>query len=68
MYIIDRFEGGYAVCEHEKDFVLIDKANIPTNAREGDILAIDKSGCYIIDEKETGLRRERIRRMMEKLK
>lgn len=68
MYIIDRFEAGCAVCEHGEDYVLIDKASIPNNAREGDVLVVDKSGRYIIDEMETGLRRARIRRMMEKLK
>ena len=60
--IIDRFEGGYALVELD-DRTIVDMPIelIPEGAKEGDVLSI------FIDEEETELRKERIRKLMEEL-
>lgn len=55
--IIDRFEGTYAVCEKEnREMINISKCTLPTNAKEGDVLSIDKD-IITIDIAETELRK-----------
>lgn len=67
IYIIDRFEGDFAVCENEhKELFNIPRNIIPANAREGDCL-IEQEGIYIIDPKETEDRQTRIKRKMDNL-
>lgn len=65
-YIIDRFEGEFAVLEREsggtKD---IPKAQLP-GAREGDVI-IFEGGTYRIDKEETQKRKELIAEKMHKL-
>ncbi|MFR5601360.1 MAG: DUF3006 domain-containing protein [Lachnospiraceae bacterium] len=66
-YIIDRFEGDFAVCEDENQlFVNIRKALLPEGARPGDILAKDQE-TYRIDNDASRSRREEMRKKMEKL-
>lgn len=50
-YIIDRFEGDYAVCEYEGQMVDIPKKSIPNQAREGSVLV--KLGDVFVLDKET---------------
>ncbi|MCQ1528419.1 DUF3006 domain-containing protein [Lutispora saccharofermentans] len=66
-YIIDRFEGDYAVCEDEnKEVVNIERARIPAEAKEGDVLVIHEDKiCLDIDE--TIKRKEHIQRLMDDL-
>ncbi|WP_303871903.1 DUF3006 domain-containing protein [Acetobacterium wieringae] len=46
--IIDRFEGDYAVCEKEdRKMIDIQKAKIPVDAKEGDVLEIDNDQITI---------------------
>lgn len=67
-YIIDRFEGSYAICEQEdKTFVKFLKTHLPINAKEGDVLIKGNDGNFTISEQETELRKERIRRKMNRL-
>ena len=58
--IIERFEGNFAVCEDEnKNIINIKKADIPKEAKEGDILVMfnDK---YVIDYAKTENRKKYI--------
>ena len=53
MLIIDRFEGKYAVVEHELgEHYNILKTNLPKNAKEGDCIVL-VNGIYKIDAEVT---------------
>lgn len=55
-YIIDRFEGEFAVCEYEGGMVDIPKRLIPDNAKEGSVL-IKQGEVFVLDtETERALR------------
>ena len=46
--IIDRFEGDYVVCEKEdRKMIDIKKAEVPVDAKEGDVLEIDNDQITI---------------------
>jgi hypothetical protein len=59
--IIDRFEGDFAVVETANGFVNIPRADVPTVAKEGDVLVLS------LDKDETEARKERIDGMMNSL-
>jgi uncharacterized protein (AIM24 family) len=66
-YIIDRFEGQYAVCEDEQgQMVNIEISKIPEAAVEGDVLVYTAAG-YEIDTEETGKRKNKINELAEEL-
>lgn len=66
-YIIDRFEGEFAVCETEKkEFIEIHKSAIPATAKEGDTL-VRENNIYRISENETAERKKRIDDKLKKL-
>lgn len=66
-YIVDRFEGTYAVCEDEtKNMVNIPKYKLPMEVKEGDSL-IEDDGIIRIDDKEADERRKKVNQMMSKL-
>ena len=54
-YIIDRFEGDFAVCENYDTEEIIDilKEKLPNDAKEGDILLKDDNENFCIDYEET---------------
>lgn len=61
--IVDRFEGDFAVCEKEdRRMINIERAMIPSEAKEGDVLIVD-GGSITIDEAET----EKRKRLIEEL-
>lgn len=61
-FVIDRFEGEFAIVELEnKEIIEIPRSIIPTEAREGDVLTIS------IDENETEDRKKRIKEKFENL-
>ncbi|MBQ7521696.1 MAG: DUF3006 domain-containing protein [Clostridia bacterium] len=67
--IIDRFEENYAICEDDDGkFFALEKAEIPENVSEGDVLEIGDDGTIRINETETENRRNRIREKMLRLK
>ena len=68
-YTIDRFEAEYAICENRetREIVDIPIANIPIDAKEGDILLFSE-GVYRIDHKETKIARSEIQELMAKLR
>jgi hypothetical protein len=57
--IIDRFEGKKAVVEmYSGEIVNIERTELPAEAKEGDVLKIDK--IITIDEEETKKRKRKI--------
>jgi len=60
-FVIDRFEGNFAVCENydTEEFVNIDKSKLPSNSKEGDFLLFENNE-YIIDVKKTDERKKYI--------
>lgn len=69
MYTLDRFEEDFAVLEdrNSKKMLDIPISNIPSNAKEGDILKLS-NGSYVIDYEETRAVSDRIREKMDSLK
>jgi hypothetical protein len=67
-FIIDRFEGNYALCEDEvKASTKIPKYKLPLECREGDALILNSDGMYHIDKSETKANESRIREKMNRL-
>lgn len=67
-FIIDRFEGAYAICEnyYTKEFINIPISQIPTDAKEGTIIKL-VDGIYEIDFDDTKSISARIKAKMNKL-
>lgn len=66
-YIIDRFEGEYAVCELPSGkHVNFSKRMIPQGAKEGDVL-IKQGTNFFIDQDQTAERRKKIRDLQQRL-
>jgi len=61
MLIIDRFEGNFAVIETTNGLINIPRTDIPSNAKEGDVLVLS------LDMNETDARKKRIDGMMDNL-
>ncbi|MDR1558296.1 MAG: DUF3006 domain-containing protein [Clostridiales bacterium] len=66
--IVDRFEGGYAVCEDMETRKLREYPieSLPEGVAEGDVLVFEENGITI-DRVETEARRERVRKMFKDL-
>jgi len=65
--IIDRFEENLAVCEREDgSFEHIDRALLPTGAREGSVLTM-RDGAWALDLEAERERRARLFKMQEDL-
>lgn len=69
IYVIDRFEDEFAVCENQKtrEMINIPISSIPKEAKEGDCIKLE-NGIYVIDEEETKKNAERIQRKMDMFK
>lgn len=69
MFTLDRFEGDFAVLENRntKQLTDIPISNIPSNAKEGDILKLS-NGSYVVDYEETRAVSDKIREKMDNLK
>ena len=69
MYTLDRFEGNFAVLENRntKEMTDIPISNIPSNAKEGDILKLS-NGSYVVDYEETRTVSDKISKKMNNLK
>jgi len=66
--VIDRFEGGFALCEGEDGaMVQLCRNEMPVNAREGDVL-IESDGKITVDAAGTEARRAGLRARMNRLK
>lgn len=67
-YIVDRFEGDYAVCEAEdKSIINIKRHKIPKETKEGDYLVEKDDGSFYIDIEATEERKQHIRRKLDSL-
>ena len=67
-FIIDRFEGMYAICEEEdKTMLSIPKYRLPLDCKEGDCLILNTKGMYQKDNEITMEREKRIREKMNRL-
>ena len=66
--IIDRFEGDFAVCEvaGEKRMINLEKAKLPAEAKEGDVLDICDTGISV-DTGETDKRSKHIKSLLNSL-
>jgi len=69
MFTLDRFEGNFAILENRttKEMTDIPISNIPSNAKEGDILKLS-NGSYVVDYEETRTVSNKIREKMNNLK
>ena len=72
MVIVDRFEGEYAVCEFSEEgqdevYRNIPRVLLPRDTREGDCLAQDGEGNWIIDRVLTAQRRKAIQERLANL-
>jgi hypothetical protein len=66
-YVIDRFEGEYAICENESgEMIKIEKCRLPLGIVEGDVIIIDGYNISI-DRDETEKRKVRIEKLMGEL-
>lgn len=66
-YIIDRFEGDFALCEMEnKEMVDIPRNSLPPEAGEGDVL-VERDGFFTVDEDETKERRRKNAALLKSL-
>lgn len=67
-YIIDRFEGSYAICEdEEKKFVNIERRLLPPNTKESDCIYTNDKGVFCIDYEATENNKMRIRSKLDSL-
>lgn len=67
LVIIDCFEEDYAVCQTDEGEILeIEKAKIPTDAKEGDVLVLEEDEISI-NKEETIRLRQQIKKLMEDL-
>ncbi len=67
-FIIDRFEGNYAICEAEdKTFISIPKYKLPLDCKDGDCLVQDEDGMYREDIEVRTTKEKKIRDKMNRL-
>ena len=60
-YVIDRFEGRFAVLEAENgEFTGVERARLPDQAREGSVV-VHELGAFRLDEQATQERRAHMR-------
>lgn len=65
---IDRFEGIFAICEDdERKAFAIERAELPSEAKEGDIIKISDDAVITIDKEETQRRRDKNKKLQDKL-
>jgi len=66
---VDRFEGKFAICEDkEGKFFAIETSELPKDAAEGTVLKIDDdAGILTIDQEETDRRREKNRKLQNRV-
>lgn len=66
-YIIDRFEEAIAVCEDEDGtMILIQRASLPKEASEGDVVIL-LNDMYVMDKEKTKKRKTEIEALAKEL-
>lgn len=60
--ILDRFEGGYAICKEDgvEKLFGIDRQELPKGAKAGDVLEISDEGEICVNEEATRQRLEKM--------
>ena len=66
LYIIDRFEGDFAVVEHDDEMLNIKRLDLPDNAKVGDVL-VRHDERFAGDVQQTAERRREIQRLQDEL-
>lgn len=67
MYVIDRFEGDYAIIEDgNKNILNVLKNKLPSAAKEGDVVILEND-IWVIDSKTTLSRKKKIEKLMNDL-
>lgn len=66
IYCIDRFEGNYAVLEHDGSFSDFLREKLPPDAKEGDMLEWSDN-CWHILHEETNSRRQSLAERRRKM-
>ena len=66
IYIIDRFEGDFAVVEHADEMINIKRSDLPDNAKVGDVL-VRHAERFAVDVQQTAERRHEIQRLQDEL-
>lgn len=67
LWIVDRIESGFAVCEGaNRTAVDLPLSELPAGIKEGDVIRLEGE-AYQIDREETERRREENRRLLESL-
>ena len=66
MLIIDRFEENIAILEGDGEFIEVEKALLPVNAKEGDVVEL-QDGRYVVDTEKTAQRRSNVVSRLRKL-
>lgn len=68
-YAIDRFEGDVAVLQDDDEHMYtVPRTDLPADVRQGDVLCRGGDGGYEAAPEETQARRERIRRLEQRLR
>lgn len=68
MLSIERFEGGFAICENEnQQQITIPVTLLPAGAAEGDMIAHDSSGGYRLDTQARDARRKAVAERLTKM-
>lgn len=70
LYILDRWEGEFAVvevsCGEDISFLNVQRSQLPANAQEGDVLTYLPEQGWQIDQQATQQRREALRARFSK--
>ena len=67
-YAVDRFEGEWAVLQDDEgQSHPVERSRLPQDIRQGDVLRQTDKG-FVPDPEETARRRERVRRLEERLR
>ena len=65
---IDRFEANMAICEDDEGRLFgIERSEMPSDAKEGNIIRIDDDGNINVDSDETKRRRNKILELQKKI-
>ncbi|MGB9887926.1 MAG: DUF3006 domain-containing protein [Moorellales bacterium] len=63
MLVLDRFEGGFAVIEHDGRTFNLPRELLPADAKEGDVLSI----VIRVDHRATAERRKKVQALSDSL-
>lgn len=68
-FILDRYEGDFAICENQStgQMIKIPKSKISPLAQDGDVLKFKKN-FFKIAFKETRIKKEKMKKLLESLK